>query len=327
MTNTQILTEEETALVSKLKVSEIIRDYPELVKKVIAKAVSQSDILVNLKLSATNNRARLLLKDFAISNNLKLPIYSPQNGKGSKSKLTLEQIKARLVKSNVHYGTALRSWILRFNLIPYYCSVEVCPVKSSTWNGIPITFDLDHINGDNTDNRIENLRFLCPNCHSQTETYKGKNARPRLDGKTEYCLECGEVSRTGKYCRNHRSKKENIRKTALQRKQAIDTLPSRALLLEESNYYTKQALADKYDLSKHTLSEILKDENYLSKAPYIQPTKTTYPETDILLKRVQSEGYEVLARELGVSGNAIRKRLQRLTGSYPKTQARLRKNT
>ena len=34
---------------------------------------------------------------------------------------------------------------------------------------------MDHINGDNTDNRLGNLRYLCPNCHSQTDTYKGRN--------------------------------------------------------------------------------------------------------------------------------------------------------
>lgn len=43
------------------------------------------------------------------------------------------------------------------------------------WNGIKIVFDLDHINGVNDDNRIENLQILCPNCHSQTINYKGKN--------------------------------------------------------------------------------------------------------------------------------------------------------
>ena len=43
------------------------------------------------------------------------------------------------------------------------------------WNGKPINLDLDHINGDTFDNTLENLRFLCPNCHSQTNTYKGRN--------------------------------------------------------------------------------------------------------------------------------------------------------
>jgi hypothetical protein len=41
----------------------------------------------------------------------------------------------------------------------------------------PISFHLDHINGINTDNRIENLQILCPNCHSQTDTYCGRNMK------------------------------------------------------------------------------------------------------------------------------------------------------
>src|SRR5437763_16057938 len=39
------------------------------------------------------------------------------------------------------------------------------------WQGMPLVLHLDHINGINNDNRIENLRLLCPNCHSQTDTY------------------------------------------------------------------------------------------------------------------------------------------------------------
>lgn len=49
--------------------------------------------------------------------------------------------------------------------------------QNTTWNDRPIPIEIDHINGDHRDNRIENIRFLCPNCHAQTDTYKGKNMR------------------------------------------------------------------------------------------------------------------------------------------------------
>ncbi len=47
------------------------------------------------------------------------------------------------------------------------------------WRGKPLSFHLDHINGINNDHRKENLRLLCPNCHSQTATYCGRNKRMR----------------------------------------------------------------------------------------------------------------------------------------------------
>lgn len=52
---------------------------------------------------------------------------------------------------------------------------EECGIDS--WMGQPITLVLDHINGINNDNRRENLRILCPNCHALTETWCGRNRR------------------------------------------------------------------------------------------------------------------------------------------------------
>jgi len=53
----------------------------------------------------------------------------------------------------------------------YKCSC--CQI--SEWNGKSIVLEIDHIDGNSENNRPENLRFICPNCHSQTETYKARN--------------------------------------------------------------------------------------------------------------------------------------------------------
>lgn len=47
----------------------------------------------------------------------------------------------------------------------------------SEWQGKPLVCELHHINGDSSDNRIENLTILCPNCHSQTENFRNKNRK------------------------------------------------------------------------------------------------------------------------------------------------------
>ena len=70
-----------------------------------------------------------------------------------------------------HTRTVLRRNIIRNNLLPYKCAI--CGI--SKWNNKTLSLELDHINGMNNDNRLENLRFLCPNCHSQTTTYGSRN--------------------------------------------------------------------------------------------------------------------------------------------------------
>lgn len=75
--------------------------------------------------------------------------------------------------SSWNYTNGLRLRLIKENILANVCSE--CGI--SDWNGKPISLHLDHINGKRKDNRIENLQILCPNCHSQTNTYCGKNIR------------------------------------------------------------------------------------------------------------------------------------------------------
>lgn len=76
-------------------------------------------------------------------------------------------------ENSKHPRNILRDRIIKNNLIPYKC--VICGITE--WLGKNLSLELDHINGINNDNRLENLRFLCPNCHSQTVTYGSKNQK------------------------------------------------------------------------------------------------------------------------------------------------------
>lgn len=78
-----------------------------------------------------------------------------------------------IVDSPYDWGT-IKNIIRNRKLLPNNCAE--CGIGPK-WNGMPLVLQHDHINGVNTDQRLENLRLVCPNCHTQTDTFAGRNAQ------------------------------------------------------------------------------------------------------------------------------------------------------
>lgn len=112
------------------------------------------------------------------------------------------------MKDSTATQTVLRRWYLKGNYSPYQCAI--CGIKD--WQGKPLVFTLDHIDGDSHNNEITNLRWICPNCDRQLPTYSV--GKVRLEKKIEkaqqksYCIDCGkETQGQGTRCNSCANRK------------------------------------------------------------------------------------------------------------------------
>ncbi len=78
------------------------------------------------------------------------------------------------VKNSTANQTTLRRWYEKGNYTEYKCAICGLPPE---WNGKPLVLTLDHINGNHRDDRLENLRWVCPNCDRQLPTYSRGSGR------------------------------------------------------------------------------------------------------------------------------------------------------
>lgn len=105
-------------------------------------------------------------------------------------------------------GNTVRRWYKNGNYTPYICSI--CG-QEPFWNGKEMSLILDHINGKNNDNRLKNLRWVCPNCNIQLDTSNGKN-QIRKEKKAYYCCDCGTELKDKNATRCTRCHYENVKK-------------------------------------------------------------------------------------------------------------------
>lgn len=141
-------------------------DFIALVKS----KTTYSDILRELGLGTNGGSSTDILKRRIKELNCSIEHFKAFGASSSNIKYKLDEI---LIENSSYSNISrLKIRLVKENKLKYECAM--CGNKGE-WLGQKLFLQLDHINGVNNDHRLQNLRFLCPNCHSITSTYAGKN--------------------------------------------------------------------------------------------------------------------------------------------------------
>ncbi len=149
----------------------------EKLKQVVRDSISWSEVMRGLGLSiagGTQDHLKSLTKRLMIDTS-HLTGKKREYPAWNTNTMPLDKI---LVQDSPYKGKNqdLKIKLIKAKLLEDKCSeCGILPL----WNEKQLVLPLDHINGNNKDSRIENLRILCPNCHTQTETFSGRNRKSR----------------------------------------------------------------------------------------------------------------------------------------------------
>ena len=223
------------------KESKIYQVTDEEFKNIVKNSLSYSDCLRTLGLTTKGGSSTDVLKRRI--NELKCSI---EHFKGKSKSSTKYELKDILIENSQYTAISkLKDRLVREGLLKYKCNK--CGI--SEWQNEPISLQLDHINGINNDNRIENLRLLCPNCHSQTETYAGKNKKKSAKN---YCAECGtEISSNATLCKNCSNKVKALKQRKVER-------PDKEILIKQLKQSNMTKVGEYYGVSDNAVRKWLK---------------------------------------------------------------------
>jgi hypothetical protein len=169
-------------------------------------AKSIKNVLENLGLSPNPGNYRTI-SFYARKFGITLPVFNYANMARKLGKSQAYSNEEFFSKNTNHTGQRIKRRMIE-NGTPEEC--KVCGIIG-IWNGKKLQLQVDHIDGDRFNNEIENLRLLCPNCHSQTDTFAGRSGNKGKTKKSPKTCKCGAViNRRSKTCRKCRSGKEKI---------------------------------------------------------------------------------------------------------------------
>lgn len=210
----------------------------EKIKIAVEKSINFSEVLQILGIPRQGNNSKTL-KSILDKNKID---YSHFTYRARSYKNSYISALDYLNNDKYIHSARLKKKLLKEGIIENKCAK--CGI--SEWNEKPITLQLHHIDGDNSNNNIDNLQLLCPNCHSQTENFCGS---ANTHKEENHCQICDKViSKLAKFCPKCHS--ESRRKVVR---------PSKECLLQdllELKYYTK--IGQKYKVSDVTIKKWIK---------------------------------------------------------------------
>ena len=201
-------------------------------EKLVNESNSLSDILRKQGKAVSGSSLRILKNDLDI---YKIDYYFLNKINYINSK-TLKPLEEILVNNSNYSSSKLKTRLIQNNIKKDIC--EICG-QGNMWNNNKLVLQLDHINGNHYDNRLENLRVVCPNCHTQTDTFGSKGRKIN-----NFCIDCGKIisyrsTRCNRCARIYHSK----------HKVPIELLPSKEELKQMIFSMPFTSIAKKYNVS------------------------------------------------------------------------------
>lgn len=144
---------------------------PETIKKIFASSISFGEVIQKTGLNACSANSYRILKRLVQQYELDTSHFVQQR----RGVNPLQKDMSQVLSNNVFLNpSSLKKRLIKEGKLIYRCSI--CD-QGPVWRDKPLILELDHIDGDPSNNQLNNLRILCLYCHSQTPTYRGRNKK------------------------------------------------------------------------------------------------------------------------------------------------------